>query len=163
VTDTGTTLANQYLKVDTSTSPGTGIVGQTMQFHGPAEQYTLSGATAVATLYSNATTATTSPAVTLRSVGTSGGQAAAFTYDQAPESAIGGTASNVDRFMQLSPAGCVVAAWQCIRATSWIFPNNPVTNEQAAQYVAQGFEIALHPVVASCPTTVITDAQLSAI
>src|SRR5436190_5388089 len=34
-------------------------------------------------LYSNATTATTNLAVTVRSVGSSGGQAAAFTYDLA--------------------------------------------------------------------------------
>jgi len=46
-----------------------------------ADLYALSGARAVATLYSDATTATTSPAVSLVSVGTSGGQAAAFTYD----------------------------------------------------------------------------------
>ena len=63
--------------------PGAGIVGQTIQFHGTADRYTLNGATAVATLYSNAATATTNPAVTLRSVGSSGGQAAAFTYDLA--------------------------------------------------------------------------------
>ena len=37
----------------------------------------------VATLYSSTTTATTNPAVTLRSVGSNGGQAAAFTYDLA--------------------------------------------------------------------------------
>ena len=54
-----------------------------MQFHGTADRYTLNGATAVAMLYSNATTATTNPAVTLRSVGSSGGQAAAFTFDLA--------------------------------------------------------------------------------
>ena len=35
-------------------APGAGIVGQTIQFHGTADRYTLSGATAVATLYSNA-------------------------------------------------------------------------------------------------------------
>ena len=40
-------------------------------------------ATTVATLYSSASTATLYPAVTLRSVGSSGGQAAAFTYDLA--------------------------------------------------------------------------------
>ena len=57
-----------------------------MQFHGTADRYTLSGATAVATLYLDATTATANPAVTLRSVGTSGGQAAAFTYDLARRS-----------------------------------------------------------------------------
>ena len=54
-----------------------------MQFHGTADRYMLNGATAVATLYSNATTATANPAVTLRWVGSSGGQAAAFTYDLA--------------------------------------------------------------------------------
>ena len=64
-------------------APGAGIVGQTMQFHGTADRYTLNGATSVATLYSNATTATANPAVTLRSVGSDGGQAAAFTYDLA--------------------------------------------------------------------------------
>ena len=63
--------------------PGAGIVGSTIQFHGTADRYSLNGATSVATLYSNATTATTAPAVTLRSVGSSGGQAAAFTYDLA--------------------------------------------------------------------------------
>ena len=52
-----------------------------MQYHGTADRYTLNGARAVATLYSNATTATTNPAVTLASVGTTGGQAAAFSYD----------------------------------------------------------------------------------
>ena len=55
----------------------------TIQFHGTADRYTLNGATAVATLYSDATTATANPAVTLRSVGSSGGQAAAFTFDLA--------------------------------------------------------------------------------
>ena len=40
-----------------------------MQFHGTADRYTLSGATAVATLYSTAATATPNPAVTLRGVG----------------------------------------------------------------------------------------------
>ena len=44
---------------------------------------TLAGAQSLATLYSNATTATTFPAVTLRSVGASGGQAAAFMFDLA--------------------------------------------------------------------------------
>ena len=37
----------------------------------------------IATLYANATTATSNPAVTLRTVGTSGGHAAAFAYDLA--------------------------------------------------------------------------------
>jgi hypothetical protein len=81
--DAGGTLANGYIKVDTSTGPGAGITGETMQFHGTADRYALNGATSIATLYSDASTATSSPAVTLRSVGTHGGQAAAFTYDLA--------------------------------------------------------------------------------
>ena len=76
-------LANGYLQVDTSSGPGEGIVGQTIQYHGTADRYTLNGAQSIATLFSNATTSTANPAVTLRSVGSSGGQAAAFTYDLA--------------------------------------------------------------------------------
>jgi hypothetical protein len=260
LTDAGSTLTNGYLKVNTLTAPGAGITSTTIQFHGTADRYALNGATAVATLYSNATTATSNPAVTLRSVGTSGGQAAAFTFDlarsvvytrqgnpawagedrdgvpaadtpadlfygamtgdvqpdwldttrisipqadeeqrllvnlitlmerdkaplphfwylprgykaavvmsgddHAPDYAPGGTASNFDRFEALSPPGCVVANWACVRSTSYLFADNPVTNAQAATYVSQGFEIALHPVVASCPTTVPTVDQLATV
>jgi fibronectin type 3 domain-containing protein len=242
-------LSNAYLQVDTSAAPGAGIVSGTIQYHGAADKYTVNGAPAVATLYSNATTATVNPAVTLRSVGSSGGQAAAFTYDLArsvvytrqgnpawagqerdsvtgirpddmfysswlntsriaipqadeqqrllmnmitvmerdklplprfwylprgnkavvvmsgddhsPGNAPGGTASIFDRFKQLSPPGCVVANWECVRGTSYIYPNSVLTSAQAAGYVADGFEVALHPVVASCPTTVLTQAQLA--
>ena len=38
-----------------------------------------------------------------------------------------------------------------MRSTSWIFPENPLTNAQAASYIAQGFEIVLHPQIGSCP------------
>jgi len=258
LTDAGSTLANAYLKVDTSAPPGAGIVSATIQYHGTADRYTLNGAAAVATLYSNATTATTNPAVTLRSVGSSGGQAAAFTYDLArsvvltrqgnpawvgqerdgvsgirpddmfygaksgdvqpdwldtnkiaipqadeqqrllvnmitlmerdkmplphfwylpygekaavvlsgddhsPTQATGGTASIFDRFISQSPSGCVVAKWECIRATSYIYPNSVLTAAQANSYVAQGFEVALHPNVGSCPTTVQDEQTLSA-
>ncbi len=57
---------------------------------------------------------------------------------------------------QLSPAGCVVANWECVRATSYIYPNSAITNAQAAGYLTDGFEVALHPLVASCPTSPIT-------
>ena len=83
LTATTSTRSNAYLKVDASVPPGAGIVGSPIQYHGTADSYTLNGATAVATLYSTTTAATTNPAVTLRSVGSNGGQAAAFTYDLA--------------------------------------------------------------------------------
>jgi hypothetical protein len=77
------TLTNAYLRVRTSSGPGAGITNQIIQFHGTADDYTLNGATTVATLYRTATASASMPAVTLRSVGTQGGQAAAFTFDLA--------------------------------------------------------------------------------
>jgi hypothetical protein len=236
---TGSTgqLSDAYLKIDTSAAPGAGLVGDTIQYHGFAERYGLAGATPVATLYSDATTATANPAVTLRSVGANGGQAAAFAYElsksvvytrqgnpawagqerdgtapirpddlffgakagdpqpdwvnlgkvaipQADEqqrllanliekmesdrtplprfwylphgskAAVvmtgddhgnGGTAGRFDQYAGLSAPGCSVAEWECVRGTSYVYPNTPLTNAQVAAYQAAGFEIALHP------------------
>ena len=234
LTATTGTLAEGYLKVDTSSAPGAGITDQTIQWHGTADQYTLAGARAVATLYSNATTATANPAVSLANVGSSGGQAAAFSFDfaqslvytrqgnpawekqdrdssapvrsddlyfggaatdwvnlskvaipQADEqqrllanligtmnldrkplprfwyfprslkavvvatgddhAGPGGTPGRFDQYNANSPAGCVVADWQCARFTSYVFTNTPMTNTQAVSYQSRGFEVGLHP------------------
>lgn len=83
LTASAQTRSDAYLQIDTSTAPGAGIVGQTIQYHGAANEYTLNGATAVATLFSDATTSVNKPAVTLRSVGSNGGQVAVFAYDLA--------------------------------------------------------------------------------
>ncbi len=238
LSETEGSLGNAYLKVDNATSPGAGIVGQTIQFHGTADRYTAESAQTVATLYSNASTAISSPAVTLRSVGPNGGHAAAFTYDlaksviytrqgnpawageerdgnlpirsddlfygnkagdeqpdwvnlskveipQADEqqrlltnliedmnlerkplprfwflprgdkAAIvmtgddhgnGGTAGRFHQYEEGSEPGCVVAEWQCIRSTSYIYPNTPLTDAEASAFSSAGFEIALHTV-----------------
>ena len=234
ITPVGTSLSDGYLLVDTSSAPGSGIVSQTMQFHGSAALYTLNGAARLATLYSNATTATTYPALTMRAVGS--GRAAAFTYDlatsvvqtrqgnpawaaqerdgfspirsddkfygnragdsqpdwidlakvaipQADEQqrwlanliltmnasrkplprfwyfpngkkavvimtgddhGNGGTAGRFDQFKAVSPIGCSVANWECVRGTSYLYTNTPISDAQAAQYNADGFELALH-------------------
>lgn len=234
LTPLGTSLSNAYLLVDTSSNPGNGIVNQTMQFHGAADLYTLSGASSVATLYSSATTATPNPAVTLRSLGS--GRAAAFAYDlatsivytrqgnpawatqerdgfapirsddkffgnattdvqpdwidlnkvtipQADEQqrllanlilfmnqtkkplprfwyfpngkkavvimsgddhGNGGTAPRFEQFKAASPVGCSVANWECVRGTSYIYTSTPLSDLQAAQYHAEGFEVGLH-------------------
>lgn len=81
ITATGSTLADKYLLVNTASGPGSGIVNQTIQYHGTADLYNLNGASSLATLYSNATTATTHPAITTKSVGSNGGSAVAFLYD----------------------------------------------------------------------------------
>ena len=226
-------VTERYIKVDTTQTPGAGITGETMQTHGAADQWSVNGATAVATLYSNATTPTSNPAVTVRSVGTNGGEAASFAYDlpqsivylrqgnpawdgqnrdsdavtrsndlyyggkstdwvnlskvaipQADEQqrllanliqhvnrdrkplprfwyfpqgakavvvstgddhASGGTAGRFDQYTANSPSGCGVTDWQCLRSASYVFPNSPLTAEQAQAYTASGFEPALHP------------------
>ncbi|HEX5917856.1 MAG TPA: DUF4082 domain-containing protein [Nocardioides sp.] len=75
------TVTDGYLAVNAAVEPGAGITTDTMQFHGTASRYSLNGATGVATLYSNATTSTGLPAVTLRSVGSNGGQVATWAFD----------------------------------------------------------------------------------
>ncbi len=76
-------LSNGYLRIDTATRSGNGIVGETLQFHGTASYFNSTTASRLATLYSDATTATAYPAVTLNDVGSNGGQAAAFAFDLA--------------------------------------------------------------------------------
>ncbi|HET9646244.1 MAG TPA: Ig-like domain-containing protein, partial [Burkholderiaceae bacterium] len=230
LTSAGSTLSDGYLLVDSSSGAGNGIVNQTMQFHGTADRYTLSGAASVAALYNDATTSTANPAVTLRTFGS--GHAAAFVYDLATsvvqsrqgnpawaaqerdgftpirsddkffggsvpdwinlskvaipqvdeqqrllanlilqmnlakkplprfwyfpfgkkavvimtgdDHGNGGTAGRFDRFKQLSPAGCSVQNWECVRGTSYMYPTTPLTDAQAQQYTVDGFEVGLH-------------------
>jgi hypothetical protein len=242
LTTTTGTLANTYLAVTTSSAPGLGIVSDTIQFHGSADLYNLSGATMVARLYSNATTSTSFPAVTWKNSGA--GRVAAFTYDlarsivytrqgnpawagrqripfsdstcpgcatdivrtgdmffgnasydpqpdwvnlskvQIPQAdeqqrlllnlveflnlnrkplprfwylpsgfkaAVimtgddhnnGGTAGRFNQYIDASPAGCSVADWTCVRATSYVFPFTSIPGYNT--FVSSGFEIANH-------------------
>ena len=78
------TVTNGYLRVNTATEPGAGITSETMQFHGAAQRYALTGgATSVAELFTTASAGTGQPAVAWRSVGSNGGQVATFTFDLA--------------------------------------------------------------------------------
>jgi hypothetical protein len=96
------TLSSPYMQIDAAAllggqRPGEGLPTATLQTHGTAGRYTLSGGVLIARLYSNATTSTTFPAV----AGAVNGRAAAFTYDLASSVALtrqGNPASaNVDR------------------------------------------------------------------
>ena len=117
------TLSNAYL-LASGAGPAAGIVGQTIQFHGAADRWSASGATVLATLYSDATTATSHPAVTLRSVGANGGQAACFTYDLA-RSVVYTRQGNPAWAGQErdAPEGAVAAA--TLRATDMFYGNAP--------------------------------------
>ena len=44
-----------------------------------------------------------------------------------------------------SPAGCSVADWECVRATSYLYNDTPMTDAQAAAYEADGFEVGAAP------------------
>jgi hypothetical protein len=81
----GARRARSATATSRSTPPrgGRGITADTMQFHGTADVTRRPTRATVATLYSSASASTSRPAVTLRSVGSAGGQAAAFTYDLA--------------------------------------------------------------------------------
>jgi hypothetical protein len=83
LTPAGGTLSDGYLLIDTASGPGTGLVAETIQFHGSADRYNPGSAVSIATLYSSAVTPTSYPAVTLNLFGTNGGRAIAFAYDLA--------------------------------------------------------------------------------
>jgi hypothetical protein len=81
LTPAGSSQTDGYLKIDDAQPAGKGLPTATLQIHGAADRYTLNGAIAIATLYSDATTATTAPAVVTAAAGS--GHTAAFTYDLA--------------------------------------------------------------------------------
>ena len=56
----------------------------------------------------------------------------------------GGTTGRFDIYVGASPPGCSVVNWECIRSTSYVYPNTPISNSQTIAYTALGFEIALH-------------------
>ena len=79
LTAKGTTTSEGYIKVDDTTDIGKGIVTETLQFHGTADNYNLNGASVIATVYSDSTTPTSYPAVATYAYGY--GVTAFFAYD----------------------------------------------------------------------------------
>jgi Domain of unknown function (DUF4082) len=79
VTSQSSTLTEGWLQINTGTVYGSGLVNQTLKFHGTADLYSLNGATALATLYQNATTPISSPAAAINTFGQ--GRAVLFSYD----------------------------------------------------------------------------------
>ena len=45
----------------------------------------------------------------------------------------GGTDGRFDRFEAASPAGCSVADWECVRATSYVYPDTPITRRRGGR------------------------------
>jgi len=55
-----------------------------------------------------------------------------------------GTAGRFDIYNSNSPSGCNVDNWECVRATSYLFPGTPISPSAVSTYVSQGFEIGVH-------------------
>jgi hypothetical protein len=58
--------------------------------------------------------------------------------------ALGGTNGRFDAYLNAGAAGASVEDWGAVRSTSYIYPRAWLTDSQAAQYAAAGFELALH-------------------
>lgn len=71
----------QYYAVDPAHRAGAGMTQGALQYHGVAANYNLQGASAIASLYANAETPSSYPAVTFNQFGA--GQAIAFSFDPA--------------------------------------------------------------------------------
>lgn len=76
-----TEALKQFFAIDTASGPGVGIVADSLQYHGEADDYTLNGASSLADLWDDISTPSANPAVTLHSFGS--GQAVAFSFDLA--------------------------------------------------------------------------------
>jgi hypothetical protein len=75
----------------------------------------------------------------------------------------GGTAGRFDQYKEASPPGCSVVLWECVRSTSYIYADYQMpglTASEANAFVAEGFELALHPTFGDCPDP--TDLQFNA-
>jgi FlgD Ig-like domain len=58
-----------------------------------------------------------------------------------------GTAQRFSENLAASASGCSLIDWQCVRSTSYIYPDvaqSTLTAAQVQNYEAQGFEVALH-------------------
>lgn len=73
------TISDGYIGIDTKMDEGRGLTSETLQFHGIADKYALSGAGSIASLFSDATSTEKFPGVVHNTYGK--GQAIAFLYN----------------------------------------------------------------------------------
>ncbi|NJL57573.1 DUF4082 domain-containing protein, partial [bacterium] len=57
----------------------------------------------------------------------------------------GRTRQHFDWMQANSPANCDVEDWECIRGSSYIYTNTPLTLAEAEVYHVNGFELGVHP------------------
>ena len=79
LTDAGGTAKEGYIKIDTTTDIGKGLIAQTMQYHGISDLYQLNGGVKIASLFSTSQETMEFPSFVINNYGK--GKAAAFTYN----------------------------------------------------------------------------------
>ncbi|MCL2771875.1 MAG: InlB B-repeat-containing protein [Oscillospiraceae bacterium] len=79
ISGTSGAVSEGYIKIDTSTEIGRGLISETMKFHGDADKYGLTTGSKIASLYNNSVTDSGSAAVAANEYG--GGRTAAFSFD----------------------------------------------------------------------------------
>ena len=70
-----------YLAIDTGHAPGKGLVTDSIQYHGSADIYAIDADTRTLATISKDLGGPQTPALTVRTVGTMGGEVAAFAFD----------------------------------------------------------------------------------
>ena len=70
--------------------------------------------------------------------------AVVLTGDDHGRSTTGGTIQRFQENIASSAPGCSLIDWQCVRSTSYVYPEVAPNQTTAQPYMAQGFEIALH-------------------
>ena len=70
----------------------------------------------------------------------------------------GGTSGQFDRFMAESAPGCSVADWQCVRATSYVYPGTPLTDAQSGRVPGGGIRDRAAPTTSLDPPTATTSS-----
>jgi hypothetical protein len=70
--------------------------------------------------------------------------AVVLTGDDHGRATTGGTVQRFQENIASSAPGCSLIDWQCVRSTSYVYPEVAPSQATAQTYMSQGFEIALH-------------------
>ena len=129
ISGTDSKIADGYIKIAHDNDFGKGLISDTLQVHGEADQYELKGASVIATLYSDARTSTDKPAVVSYDYGE--GHAVAFTYNL-PQSIVFSRQGNY-RYAGLEKDGIKGIRAADMFTGGWVNPQKNAVNQADEQ------------------------------
>jgi len=129
ITSAGGHMAGGYIGIDKTSLQGKGLVGEPLQFHGAADYYVLNGATSVAGLFNNKTSATAFPGVVINQYGK--GRTAAFLYNL-PKSIVYTRQGNPE-FAGIEKDGIPGLRGMDLFADGWLDTSNNTINQADEQ------------------------------